>query len=136
MHTPGSSPALLPYCSSAGLRAASPIPGEEQRGGQVSGLRCLPPGFISNDEKKWRELRRFTLSTLRDFGMGKSSMSQWVQQEAQHLVELLAKLKGDVGSVHPGPCGRRRTHNSLTGHVWSPELFAMAGVDDPCRERA
>ncbi|KFQ77924.1 Cytochrome P450 2C1, partial [Phaethon lepturus] len=51
-------------------------------------------GFISNNEKKWRELRRFTLSTLRDFGMGKSSMSQRVQQEAQHLVELLAKLEG------------------------------------------
>ncbi|KFQ85637.1 Cytochrome P450 2C20, partial [Phoenicopterus ruber ruber] len=53
-------------------------------------------GFISNNEKKWRELRRFTVSTLRDFGMGKSSMSQRVQQEAQHLVKLLAKLKGDT----------------------------------------
>ncbi|KAM6403293.1 cytochrome P450 2C5-like [Rhynochetos jubatus] len=53
-------------------------------------------GFISNNEKKWQELRRFTLSTLRDFGMGKSSMSQRVQQEAQHLVELLAKLKGNA----------------------------------------
>ncbi|XP_063208097.1 cytochrome P450 2C5-like [Chroicocephalus ridibundus] len=53
-------------------------------------------GFISNNEKKWRELRRFTLSTLRDFGMGKSSMSQRVQQEAQHLVELLAELKGNA----------------------------------------
>ncbi|XP_069728442.1 cytochrome P450 2C5-like [Phaenicophaeus curvirostris] len=51
-------------------------------------------GFVSNNEKKWRELRRFTLSTLRDFGMGKSSMSQRVQQEAQHLVEMLAKLEG------------------------------------------
>ncbi|XP_014811311.1 PREDICTED: cytochrome P450 2C5-like [Calidris pugnax] len=53
-------------------------------------------GFVSNNEKKWRELRRFTLSTLRDFGMGKSSMSQRVQQEAQHLVELLAELKGNA----------------------------------------
>ncbi|NXI62331.1 CP2C5 protein, partial [Anseranas semipalmata] len=53
-------------------------------------------GFISNDEKKWRELRRFTLSTLRDFGMGKSSMSQRVQQEAQHLVGLLASLEGEA----------------------------------------
>ncbi|KAM9371341.1 cytochrome P450 2C5-like [Phaethornis superciliosus] len=51
-------------------------------------------GIISNNEKKWRELRRFTLSTLRDFGMGKSSMSQRVQQEAQHLVKLLEKLEG------------------------------------------
>ncbi|NXK49073.1 CP2C5 protein, partial [Chauna torquata] len=53
-------------------------------------------GFISNNEKKWRELRRFTLSTLRDFGMGKSSMSQRVQQEAQHLVGLLASLEGEA----------------------------------------
>ncbi|NXD44609.1 CP2C5 protein, partial [Copsychus sechellarum] len=53
-------------------------------------------GLLSNNEKKWRELRRFTLSTLRDFGMGKSSMSQKVQQEAQHLVEVLAKLKGNA----------------------------------------
>ncbi|XP_074016486.1 cytochrome P450 2C5-like [Numenius arquata] len=53
-------------------------------------------GFMSNDEKKWRELRRFTLSTLRDFGMGKSSMSQRVQQEAQHLLGLLAELKGNA----------------------------------------
>uniref|UniRef100_A0A663EGI4 Uncharacterized protein n=1 Tax=Aquila chrysaetos chrysaetos TaxID=223781 RepID=A0A663EGI4_AQUCH len=53
-------------------------------------------GFVSSNEKKWQELRRFTLSTLRDFGMGKNSMSQWVQQEAQHLVELLAKLKGNA----------------------------------------
>nr|XP_013816335.1 PREDICTED: cytochrome P450 2C5-like isoform X1 [Apteryx mantelli mantelli] len=53
-------------------------------------------GFVSTNEKKWRELRRFTLSTLRDFGMGKNTMSQRVQQEAQHLVELLASFKGEA----------------------------------------
>uniref|UniRef100_A0A8B9QLE9 Cytochrome P450 n=1 Tax=Apteryx owenii TaxID=8824 RepID=A0A8B9QLE9_APTOW len=53
-------------------------------------------GFVSTNEKKWRELRRFTLSTLRDFGMGKNTMSQRVQQEAQHLVELLANFKGEA----------------------------------------
>ncbi|KFQ42030.1 Cytochrome P450 2C20, partial [Nestor notabilis] len=53
-------------------------------------------GFVSNNEKKWRELRRFTLSTLRNFGMGKSSMSQRVQHEAQHLVELLEKHEGNA----------------------------------------
>ncbi|NXY51244.1 CP2C1 protein, partial [Ceuthmochares aereus] len=53
-------------------------------------------GFLSSNEKKWREMRRFMLSTLRDFGMGKSSMSQRVQQEAQHLVETLAKLEGNT----------------------------------------
>lgn len=102
----------------------------------MSGLHCLPPGFVSSNEQKLQELWRFTLSTLQDFGMGKNSMSQWVQQEAQQLVELLVKLKDDMGPVHPGPCGRQRAHNSLTGYLWSPELFAMAGMDDPCRKRA
>ncbi|KAK2515539.1 hypothetical protein Q9233_014052 [Columba guinea] len=73
-----------------------PVPEEVPWGGQVSGLHCLPPGFVSNNEEKWRELRRFTLSTLRDFGMGKSSMSQRVQEEAQHLVKLLEKLEGST----------------------------------------
>ncbi|NWX04267.1 CP2BJ protein, partial [Caloenas nicobarica] len=53
-------------------------------------------GFLSNDEEKWRELRRFTLSTLRDFGMGKNSMSQRVQEEVQHLVKQLEKLEGST----------------------------------------
>lgn len=79
-------------------------------------LLHVPPGFVSNNEKKWRELRRFTLSTLRDFGMGKSSMSQKVQQEAQHLVELLAKLKGDVSLVLAGPvAGRGHTRDPMCG---------------------
>ena len=82
----------------------------------MNGLHCFPPGFVSHDEEKWRELRRFTLSTLRDFGMGKSSMSWRVQQEAQHLVDLLAKLRGDMGPVHP-PQDRWRTRNSLMGHL-------------------
>lgn len=91
-------------------------------------LLCVPPGFVSNNEKKWRELRRFTLSTLRDFGMGKSSMSQKVQQEAQHLVELLAKLKGDVGLILAGPvAGREHTRAPCV----APELFAGPSVGDP-----
>ncbi|NXA51598.1 CP2C1 protein, partial [Nothocercus julius] len=53
-------------------------------------------GFVCTDEKKWRELRRFTLSTLRGVGMGRSTMSQRVQQEAQHLVELLASCKDEA----------------------------------------
>ncbi|XP_070595822.1 cytochrome P450 2C4-like [Erythrolamprus reginae] len=51
-------------------------------------------GLITADEKKWRELRRFTLSTLRDFGMGKKRMSERVQEEALCLVEEMATIKG------------------------------------------
>ncbi|XP_026580323.1 cytochrome P450 2C8-like, partial [Pseudonaja textilis] len=50
-------------------------------------------GLTTTGEKKWRELRRFTLSTLRDFGMGKKRMSERVQEEALCLVEEIATTK-------------------------------------------
>lgn len=116
----------------------SPQPGPEQgpvlgssRAGRADLLR-VPAGFVSNNEKKWRELRRFTLSTLRDFGMGKSSMSHKVQQEAQHLVELLAKLRGDVAPVLAGP-GQAEDTAEPQGTRVAPELRAGPGVGDPCR---
>ncbi|XP_058023876.1 uncharacterized protein LOC131190556 [Ahaetulla prasina] len=53
-------------------------------------------GLDTTDEKKWKELRRFTLSTLRHFGMGKKRMSERVQEEALCLVEEIAAKKGSL----------------------------------------
>uniref|UniRef100_A0A8C3IXH5 Cytochrome P450 n=1 Tax=Chrysemys picta bellii TaxID=8478 RepID=A0A8C3IXH5_CHRPI len=47
-------------------------------------------------EKKWRELRRFTITTLRNFGMGKKTMAQRVQEETQYLVEAVADMEGEA----------------------------------------
>ncbi|KAF4076709.1 hypothetical protein AMELA_G00218170 [Ameiurus melas] len=43
---------------------------------------------ISNGER-WRQLRRFTLTTLRDFGMGRKRMEGWIQEESRHLMDTI-----------------------------------------------
>ncbi|CAL8363106.1 unnamed protein product [Merluccius merluccius] len=47
---------------------------------------------ISNGER-WKQLRRFTLSTLRDFGMGRKGMEEWIKEESRHLVDRVNSTK-------------------------------------------
>ncbi|KAK7796564.1 hypothetical protein U0070_023717 [Myodes glareolus] len=43
---------------------------------------------------EWREQRRFSVSTMRDFGLGKKSLEQWVTEEAGHLCDAFTKQAG------------------------------------------
>lgn len=51
-------------------------------------------GIIFSNGQNWREMRRFVLSNLRDFGMGKRGSEEKIIKEIQHLKEGLEKFNG------------------------------------------
>ncbi|KAK7156973.1 hypothetical protein R3I94_006890 [Phoxinus phoxinus] len=50
-------------------------------------------GLIVSNGERWRQLRRFTITTLRDFGMGRKRMEQWIQEESEHLLKSFEETR-------------------------------------------
>lgn len=43
----------------------------------------------------WKEQRRFTLATLKNFGLGKKSLDKCIQEEACNLIQAIKEENGE-----------------------------------------
>nr|AKH03502.1 cytochrome P450 3036B1 [Paracyclopina nana] len=82
-------------------------------------------GLLFSQGQEWTEQRRFALRRLRDFGMGKSSMEELIQEEIRQLCQKLDKqlnqpLKVDL------------TYNlSVVNALWTVITGSRLSLDDP-----
>ncbi|XP_040204347.1 cytochrome P450 2A3-like isoform X2 [Rana temporaria] len=78
--------ALINYSHQFGARGSLPV------------TRRLTEGYgiVTTNGERWQQVRRFAVTTLRNFGMGKRSMEERVQEESRHLIKAIEDTGGEV----------------------------------------
>ncbi|KAJ8362804.1 hypothetical protein SKAU_G00116350 [Synaphobranchus kaupii] len=77
--------ALVTYAEEFGDREIAPIFRDATKGHGVL--------FANGDS--WKEMRRFSLSNLRDFGMGKRGSEEKIIEESRYLIEVFENFKDE-----------------------------------------
>lgn len=83
--------ALLSHAEEFGERAEIPIFRKMTQGN----------GIAFSHGELWKTMRRFTLSTLRDFGMGKRTIEIRILEEVNSLIKYFDSYHGECQDLHP-----------------------------------
>ncbi|XP_054464213.1 cytochrome P450 2K1-like [Anoplopoma fimbria] len=73
-------------------------------------------GILFANGESWKELRRFAITTLKDFGMGKRLSEEKVLEECHHLIQVIEKHEGK-------PFDTTRPLNHATSNIISAIVY-------------
>ena len=86
-------------------------------------------GLITSEGNRWREQRRFAITTFRDFGMGRGGAEWIIHRELRELIDDL--------QAHPEPLAPRSHLVKAIGNVVFSIVFSKRLSEHPkCEQLA